>query len=87
MRKCLVDGVEAIFHQWDNSCDVIVNVKVPMRHLEFRKMLNDYQELSVLPCGVEVEKVQKLKALVEMSDGAVKRVPPESIKFMEGVGE
>lgn len=86
VRPCEIDGERATFLRWIEDTKIFVKFdrmfgQHVMEELT-RRLFEDY----IIPQDGHVETVTNTLALVEMSDGTVKKVDPEKIKFIHKKG-
>lgn len=82
-RPCTVDGQNALFHRWVDKEDLFFNFDGVCEKGKLSEAVNSISS-NVIPSGINVNKVKKTLAIVELEDGSVHEVRPTSIKFLDG---
>ena len=86
VRPCYVDDKKAVFHRWVYRDDLVISAD---NYLEPKNMVEVMAQIKVygyVPTGFDyVCNKTTLLALVELEDGQVEMVDPESIRFADSL--
>lgn len=87
-RPCMVtlrdeEPKRAEFHKWIEDTTVFLKFNRTMKAEHMRKNIDEYFRYNVLPADNTLEKITNTVALVELEDGTVKKVDPESVRFIK----
>lgn len=86
VRPCEIDGEKATFLRWIEHTKLFIRIPWEMRPDKLKEYSHRLAEYGVIPPDGDTEKITNTLALVEMSDGTVKKVDPEKIKFIHKKG-
>lgn len=81
-RPCLYLEEKAKFHRWVDETKLILKFDGTIRVDKFKEIKQTYEEYGIIYPGMDVMPVVNTFALIEVSDGSMKKVPPEEIRFI-----
>lgn len=84
LRPCEVDGRRGWFHRFVEEERGLLQIDVFKRCESVALAERTFKEDGVIPPGCSMEKVRHAWALVEFLDGSVKKVEPETVRFIDG---
>ena len=87
-RPCMVtrkdeEPKRAEFHKWVEDATVFLKFHRQMRDRDMSDHIDNYFKHNILPADNDLEKITNTVALVEFEDGTVKKVDPESVRFIK----
>ena len=83
LRPCLVNKKRALFHRWITEDQMFAKFFTRLRAEEQIKQKIDIETNHVVPVQNDIEKITNTYALVEFEDGAIEKVKPEDVKFLD----
>lgn len=81
-RPCYYMDTKATFHRWVDETKMIVKFDRTIRIDKLKETKQTCEEHGIIYPGMDVIPVVNTFALIEVSDGSVKKVLPEEIKFI-----
>ena len=86
LRPCEVDGQRCYFHRFIEEERGVLQINALMRPESIKAVRRMYEEDGILSNACALEKLRHAYALVEFPDGAVKKVEPETVRFLDREG-
>lgn len=83
LRPCEVDGQVCYFHRFIEEERGVLQINAFMRPENVALVRRMYEEDGVMTNACSLEKLRHAWALVEFPDGAVKKVEPEKVRFLD----
>lgn len=83
LRPCLVNEKKALFHRWITEDQMFTKFFTRLRDGELEKQKIDIETNHVVPVQNDIEKITNTYALVEFEDGAIEKVKPEDVRFLD----
>jgi hypothetical protein len=82
-RPCEVNGQVCLFHRFIEEDKAYLKINSLCRRSEADYMLEDYSVRGLIAPGAELKTARTCTALVEFPNGALKRVDPEAVRFLD----
>lgn len=82
-RPCLYLEDKATFHRWVDETKLIMKFDATLTTEKMWELKHTFNDIGMVPASVNVIPVTSTFALIEVSDGSVKKVPPEEIRFVK----
>ena len=86
LRPCEVDGQRCYFHRFIEEEQGVLEFHAFMKAADIEDVCRMYEEARIVPDCCGLEKLRHAYALVEFPDGAVKKVEPETVRFLDREG-
>lgn len=83
LRPCEVDGEPALFHAWASQDEGLLKIGVFTTPSEAENINRYFRATGIIPAGCTVEKLGKVRAIIEWPDGSVEIVPAEKVRFTD----
>lgn len=83
LRRCVVNGKEAIFHRWVSCRDIYLKFDSILLKKEKDQIAEEFQKTKIIPNSAKVESVEYIRGLIEFLTGEVKMVEPKDIYFLD----
>ena len=83
LRPCWVNNKKALFHKWITEEKAFLLFKNNIPYGTKESFMKKFDECGVVPNSCDVKKVIQNFAIVEFEDGAVERIDPEDIEFLD----
>lgn len=83
LRPCMVDGQRCLFHRFGETSSALIKFNVFLRGDEARRYAQDFRKNLYCPAGSDAEILRNVYALVEYPDGAIGKVEPEKVRFLD----
>lgn len=85
-RLCEVDGEPAFFHRWVDEEQALLHINVFVRDEDAIAIHEKFMRSHVVPHCCSTTTVRNVWALVEFPDGAVRKVAPDKVRFLDKEG-
>lgn len=83
-RPCEVDGRPALFHRWLEEDQLLFRGDIPNRIGATQEFERRLRKLGRIPeCCHQLEVIRETFALVEYQDGAIDKVDPLRVRFVD----
>lgn len=86
LRPCEVDGQRCYFHRFIEEERGVLQINIFMKERDAYEAREIYERYGLVFNGCSLEKLRHAYALVEFSDGTVKKVEPEKVRFLDREG-
>ena len=81
-RPCLYLEEKATFHRWVDETRLIMKFDSVLPVKDMWRLKHEYEDIGVISADADVIPLTTTFALIELTDGSVKKVLPEEIRFV-----
>lgn len=82
-RLCKVEGKYCFFHRWFDEDLGLLQFDAFVKREDAEAMRTLFDDRGICGPSAHIEKVRHTFALIEFTDGSVKKVDPEKVRFLD----